>query len=537
MYVALRALLDLEREVIDFAGARGWGDMGGTPLVNPGQMMGLEVNEYAAQLAKTALWIGYIQWHQANGFAYTNRPILDNIHGIECRDAALAGDGDGDAVKAQWPAADYIIGNPPFLGASNMLDELGDDYTGRLRQTYRNELDGAVDLCCYWFEQARAQIAAGRARRAGLLATQAIRFSSNRRTLERIKETGDIFAAYDDLEWKPEEAGSAAVHVSIVCFDDGSESVKTLNGAPASDIDTRLMDGMYLERAQSLPQNVGICFRGVEKGGPFDLSPQDAAEMLADSNPNGRPNSDVIKRYIIGNDLNGRPKERWLIDFGQMPELSAQLYNLPYQYCSEHVKPTRANNREKRLREQWWQHRRSGDDVKQAIASVARYIGTSKVSRHRFFQFIDTGIMPDVNVYTFARDDDYFLGILESRFHKVWTTSIGTQLREKESAETYIISECFEKFPFPSPTESQRAAVAAAARQLEEQRRNVCRPGGVYRRSMTSLYNENPPWLQTAHATLNAAAAAAYDWPADLADDELLRRLVRLNVGGGAGTP
>ena len=131
-----------------------------------------------------------------------------------------------------------------------MLTELGGDYTNRLRQTYRNELDGAVDLCCYWFEQARAQIAAGHAQRAGLLATQAIRFSSNRRTLERIKETGDIFAAYDDLEWKPEEPGSAAVHVAIVCFDDGSETTKILNGAPATDIDTRLTDAVHLDRAQ-----------------------------------------------------------------------------------------------------------------------------------------------------------------------------------------------------------------------------------------------------------------------------------------------
>ena len=418
-----------------------------------------------------------------------------------------------------------------------MFRDLGEEYTRNIRQAYRNELDGAVDLCCYWLEQAREQIATGRARRAGLLSTQGVRFSSNRKALERIKETGDIFAAYDDLEWKPEEPDSAAVHVSIICFDDGNETVKTLNGEPASDIDTRLMDGMYLDRAQCLPQNVGICFRGVEKGGPFDLSPRDAAVMLVDSNPNGRPNSDVVKRYIIGNDLNGRPKERWLIDFGPMPESNAQLYNLPYQYCSEYVKPTRVSNREKRLREQWWQHRRSGDDVKQAIASVARYIGTSKVSRHRFFQFIDANITPDVNVYTFARDDDYFLGILESRFHKIWTASIGTQLREKESAETYIISECFEKFPFPTPTESQRPAVAQAARRLDEQRRNVCRPNGAYRRSMTALYNENPPWLRTAHAELDAAAADAYGWPADLTDEEILRRLVRLNVSGGAGTP
>ncbi len=538
LYVALRSLLDLEREVIDYAAARGFRLGRMSPTVQPDQMMGLEVNEYAAQLAKTALWIGYIQWHQANGFAYTNRPILDNIDGIERRDAAIVVNGDGDgAEKAQWPAADYIIGNPPFLGASNMLTELGGDYTGRLRQTYRNELDGAVDLCCYWFEQARAQIAEGRAQRAGLLATQAIRFSSNRRTLERIKETGDIFAAYDDLEWKPEEPGSAAVHVSIVCFDDGSETTKTLNGAPASDIDTRLTDAMHLDQAVILSQNAGICFKGPDKGGPFDLTPEQAAIMLADSNPNGKPNSDVVKRYIIGRDLNGRPQERWIIDFGAMPELDAQLYSLPYQHCLQVVKPARAKNRDKRLRERWWQHRRSGDDVKGAIAPLTRYIVTCQVSKYRCFQYIDADTIPDSTIVAFCREDDYFLGMLESRFHKVWTAAIGTQLREKESARRYIISECFEKFPFPSPTGSQRQAVAQAARRLDEQRRNVCRPNGSYRRSMTALYNENPPWLRTAHAELDAAAADAYGWPADLPDEEILRRLVRLNVSGGAGTP
>ena len=536
LYVTLKALLDLERRAIDYRTAlRNNPD---APLVNPTQMMGLEVNEYAAQLAKTALWIGYIQWHQANGFAYTNRPILDNIDGIERRDAAIAVDDDGGgAAKAQWPAADYIIGNPPFLGASNMLDELGADYTGRLRQTYRHELDGAVDLCCYWFEQARAQIAEGRARRAGLLATQAIRFSSNRRTLERIKETGDIFAAYDDLEWKPEEPGSAAVHVSIVCFDDGSETAKMLNGAPASDIDTRLTDDVHLDQAKRLSQNSGVAFQGVKKGGPFDIAPQDAATMLADTNPNGKPNSDVITRYVIGSDLNGKPKERWLIDFRIMPESEAQLYSLPYQHCLMRVQPKRATSRDQRLREHWWQHDRNRMDARAVITKLTRYIGTSQVSKHRYFQYIDADTAPDGTIIAFCREDDYFLGILESRFHKVWTAAIGTQLREKESGRRYIISECFEKFPFPSPTATQRQAVAQAARRLDEQRRNVCRPQGSYRRSMTALYNENPPWLRTAHAELDAAAADAYGWPADVTDREILQRLARLNRSGQAGAP
>ena len=535
LYVTLKALLDLERRAMDYQ--TGLDANAGPPLVNPAQMMGLEVNEYAAQLAKTALWIGYIQWHQANGFEYANRPILNNIHGIECRDAALVVNDDGAAAKAPWPDADYIIGNPPFLGAKDMLTELGSEYTNRLRQTYGDALDGAVDLCCYWFEQARTQIAAGKSRRAGLLATQAIRFSSNRRTLERIKESGDVFAAYDDLEWKPEEPGSAAVHVSIVCFDDGSETAKTLNGNPATDIDTRLTDNLHLDQAGVLSQNSGICFRGIEKGGPFDVTPQDAVLMLADSNPNGRPNSDVVKRYLMGSDLNGRPKERWLVDFGTMLEPEAMLYNLPYQHCLNYVKPVRDKNRREHRRINWWMFNDATPALNAAIAPLARYIGTCQIAKHRLFQFIDAGTTPNNKVTVFAREDDYFIGILESRFHKVWAAAMGTQLREKESAQTYIISECFEKFPFPTPTESQRDAVATAARTLNEQRRNVCRPNGVYRKSMTALYNENPPWLQTAHAELDAAVAHAYGWPANLPDDELLRRLVRLNLSGGAGTP
>ena len=534
LYVTLKALLDLERRAMDYQ--TGAGARPGPPRVSPTQMMGLEVNEYAAQLAKTALWIGYIQWHQANGFEYTNRPILDNIDGIECRDAVLT-TGSAAAAKAKWPAADYIIGNPPFLGAKNMLAELGGDYTNRLRQAYGQELDGAVDLCCYWFEQARAQIAAGWTRRAGLLGTQGIRFSSNRRTLERIKETGDIFAAYDDLEWKPGEPDSAAVHVSIVCFDDGSELSKTLNGSPASDIDARLCDAVYLDQAQSLSQNAGICFRGIEKGGPFDLTPQDSATMLADSNPNGQPNSHVVKRYLIGSDLNGRPKERWLVDFGTMPEAEARLYNLPYQHCLNHVKPVRDKNKREHRRKNWWMSNDATPALNSAIAPLTCYVGTSQISKHRFFQFIDAGTTPNNKVTVFAREDNYFLGILESRFHKVWTAAIGTQLREKESGQTYIITDCFEKFPFPTLTPAHRQAVANAAQTLDAQRRNVCQPNGIYRRSMTNLYNENPPWLQSAHADLDQAVADAYGWAADMSDNDILKGLVRLNVSGNAGVP
>ena len=534
LYVTLKAMLDIEREAIDAQIALG--SPQSTPKVSPSQMMGLEKNEEATQLAKTALWIGYIQWHQANGFEYTNRPILDNISGVECRDAVLTQNANGTA-KARWPKADYIIGNPPFLGAKDMLTELGSDYTGQLRQTYADELNGAVDLCCYWFEQAREQIETGKAKRAGLLATQAIRFSSNRRTLERIKETGNIFAAYDDLEWKPEELGSAAVHVSIVCFDDGSETTKKLNGSPAKDIDTRLTDSMYLDQAQKLPQNAGICFAGVSKGGPFDLTPQQAMEMLNDSNPNGKPNGDVVKRYITGSDLNGKPKERWLVDFGTKPEAEAMLYNLPYQHCLRHVKPVRAKNRREHRRTNWWMFSDATPALSAAITPLNHYIGTCQIAKHRIFHLIGARTTPNNKVTVFAREDNYFLGILESKIHKVWAAATGTQLREKESAKTYIIGDCFEKFPFPKPTQGQKQAIEQAAHTLDMQRRNVCQPNGTYRRSMNSLYNENPPWLQAAHDDLDKAVSNAYGWHHQMADTQILRKLVALNLSGNAGMP
>ena len=534
LYVTLKALLDLERRAIDYQ--IGLGTRPVPPMVSPTQMLGLEVNEYATQLAKTALWIGYIQWHQANGFEYTNRPILDNINGIECRDATIS-DACGAAVKSLWPSANYIVGNPPFLGTSNMLAALGDRYTHRLRETYATELNGAVDLCCYWFEQARAQIAAGRTERAGLLATQTIRSSTNRQTLERIKKTGDIFAAHDDLVWKPKEPKSAAVHVSIICFDDGSEKSKTLNGTPASDIDASLMDGLYLYRSQSLPQNADVVFQGTKKGGAFDISPAVAARMLAGSNPNRKPNRDVITPYVTGDDLNGIPEEGWLIDFGNMEETDAQKYNQPYQHCLAYVKPDREKSREPRLRDRWWQHDRGRIKSRAALKRLGRYIGTSQVSKHRYFQYINSDVAPDGTLIVFCRDDDYFLGILESRIHKVWTAAVGTQLREKESAQRYIIGDCFGKFPFPSPTQSQRDAIAVAAHELDTQRQNTCRPNGRVKLSMNDLYDCDPPWLQTAHAKLDQAVANAYNWRVHLTDNDILQKLVRLNLSGQAGAP
>ena len=235
LYIALRLLLDLEREVIDFAAVQGWHGL--TPTVQPNQMLGLEINHYAAELARTALWIGYIQWHQANGFAYTQRPILTPLDTIRQADAILDLTDPEHPAEPEWPAAEFIVGNPPFLGHVPFRESLGDDYVGAVYTLYGNRIPNSSDLCCYWLEKARGQIETGATKRAGLLATQAIRFQSSRPVLTRIKESGDIFTAISDHDWVLE---GATVHTSIICFDNGTDQDRTLDGLAVNNINIDL---------------------------------------------------------------------------------------------------------------------------------------------------------------------------------------------------------------------------------------------------------------------------------------------------------
>ena len=200
LYVALRLLLDLEWEVITLA--RDLGDSLAFPVVSPAQLHGIEINTYAYELAQTTIWIGYIQWWRDHGFGLPAEPILKPLDAIRQMDAILAGDrGQGTGVREpEWPAVDVIVGNPPFLGGNKIRKELGDEYVEALFKLYEGRVPAFADLVCYWFEKARAQIAAGKAKRVGLLATQAIRGGANRKVLERIKETGDIFWAQSDRD-------------------------------------------------------------------------------------------------------------------------------------------------------------------------------------------------------------------------------------------------------------------------------------------------------------------------------------------------
>ena len=546
LYIALRSLLDLEKQVIDYAAEQGWYGM--TPMVSPSQMSGIELDHYAAELAKTALWIGYIQWHQTSGFRYTHDPILTPLDTIRQMDAILDYDANGNVVEAQWPDAELIIGNPPFLGGRLLLANLGDEYVDALYGLYGRRIPNSSDLCCYWLEKARAHVEVGKCRRVGLLATQGIRFQSNRDVLSRIKQTGDIFTAYSDKDWVLE---GAAVHISIICFDDGSEKERALNGEAVNDINTDLTTGANLTLARRLKENRYKAFRGIDKIGAFDIDASAAKAMMAQPNPDGRRNSDVIKRWINGKDIVERPRDMWAVDFGvNVPEAEAALYEAPFEYVKREVKPTRINNRIRWRAENWWLHGSPASTMRQKLSPLTRYIATPKVSKHRFFVWLTVDMLPSNLVIAFASDDNYTFGVLQSQVHVVWSLAVGTQL---ESRPTYTPTTCFQTFPFPRPTDEQREAIAEAAGELNRLREGWLNPVDaegepvvfgvdLRRRTLTNLYNdyERHTWLVNVHERLDAAVAAAYGWPADLSDEQVLERLLALNLEryeeeGGAG--
>ena len=530
LYVALRALLDLEKQVIDFNDAKGWEEIDRI-RVKPTQMMGLEINPYAAELARTALWIGYIQWHQSNGIHYGQTPILETMDSIRLTDAILDLTDSDNPAEPQWPTAEFIIGNPPFLGHVYFREQLSEEYVDFLYSLYGRRIPNSSDLCCYWLEKARAEIEFGRCRRAGLLATQTIRNPFSRPVLDRIKETGDIFAAVSDRDWALEGAN---VHISIVCFDDGSEKDRSLDSESVSAINADLTAGADLTTAIRLAENRNLAFQGIGKVGAFDIDGDVALQMMSSPNPHGRPNSEVIKRWINGNDITTRPRNVWIIDFGvDMPLNEAALYEAPFEHVKEKVMPGRVKNKMKWRAENWWLHGFPATTMRQALAPLQRYIGTPKVAKHRPFVWLTGDMLPSNLVIAIAIDDDYTFGVLQSKIHTTWALAVGSQLEDRP---TYTPTTCFETFPFPEPDEEQREAIAQAAARLNELREGWLNPqdrmqtDDLKRRTLTNLYNYQPTWLTNAHTALDAAVASAYGWPDNLADAEILERLLALNL-------
>jgi type II restriction/modification system DNA methylase subunit YeeA len=543
LYVALKRLLELWKEVSVFASELGLPLLSPVPGVapSPEQLYGIEIDDYAHELAQATVWIGYIQWLHDNGYGVPSEPILKPLDNIKHMDAILASAAEGRPVEPEWPAAEVIIGNPPFLGGGRIRAELGDSYTEALFALYGNRIPNFSDLVCYWFERSRAYIHQGKAKRAGLLATQGIRGGANRVVLDRIKESGQIFWAESDRNWNLD---GASVHVSMIAFDNGSETTLQLDGQIVPVINSDLTADVDLTIAANLAENGNLSFQGPSPKAPFDIDEAVAIKMLqAPLNINGRPNSDVVRPVFSAIDIGQRPRRKWTIDFGLMDEKQASEYELPFEYVRNNILPIRLTRRDD-YRGQWWQYARPRPEMREALKGLNRFIATPRVSKHRIFIWLPANVVANDGTIVIARSDDYFFGVLHSRLHELWARRKGTQLREAESGFRYTPTTTFETFPFPwppgqEPVDDPRVqAIAQAAKELHEKREAWLNPPGasdaeLKKRTLTNLYNQRPTWLDLAHKKLDAAVFAAYGWPADLSDEEILAHLLALNLERG----
>ncbi|TSA87900.1 class I SAM-dependent DNA methyltransferase [Deinococcus detaillensis] len=562
LYVTLRLLLDLELEVR--ATIRTLTEQEAEavpPLVSPRQLLGMEINKYAHEIAGMVLWIGYLQWLREHGEKRRESPVLDRLPGLVCQDAVM----DGDRVR-EWPAAEFIVGNPPFLGNSPMREQLGSDNVDALRKAYGERIPGFSDFVCYWFEKAREQVAAGKTKRVGLIATNSIRGGKNRVVMERIQRDANIFRAWPDRAWTQD---GAAVRVSVVMFDDGSDpervllhhegderNVKTRTEAVrvVASINPDLSIGASLEQAPKLKENAGRAFIGVLPTGTFDLPGEKARSWLTLPNTSGVSNADVIKRFIVGEDITEGSKDRYTIDFTGLTEKQATEYEEPFEYVKTYVKPKRDQNNRKAYRERWWLYAEVRPGMLSKLSGLSRFIATSRVSKFRTFVYLPSDVVPDNALVVIAADDDFTFGVLNSHLHSSWAFRLGTFMG-KGNDTRYTPSTTFETFPFPKPNAAQREAIEKAARQLENVRAMLLTKEDPYRKAnaetssakklltLTGAYNLLTTYrtsgsevivgvkaLARAHDALDKEVAAAYGWAWPLTDDELLEKLLALNL-------
>ncbi len=562
LYVALRALKDIEhRANLD---AEALGLPRGFPRVGPECVLGIELNPYAAELARVSVWIGEIQWMRRNGFDAAKNPILRNLDTIECRDAVLD---EATGERAKWPEADVVIGNPPFLGAKWMLDRLGTTYTEQLRAILPKGMP-ASDLVTFWFYQASLAIENG-LKRVGFVATNMIRSPSNSMVSSTLYLKAPIVFAKSDEPWVVD---GADVRVSIVVCSADKSDRSELDGKTVVRItpDLKALDVDLASRSILAP-NKKKAVRGVEKGGPFEIQGDKARKILSlPTNPNGLKNVAVVRRYVTVSDIVGRGKDEWIIDFFGHSMVEAGLFEAPFSEIENAILQSRAGNRDPRQLKNWWLFRRSGEQARSVLFGKKRVLTTGLVTKHRVFRWLDTTMIPDTRVILIDSQSDVMFGILSSKFHEGWSLAT-CQYHGVGNDPVYTPSDCFETFPFPQgltpnipaadyADDPRAQGIAKAAARLNELREHWLNPPDLVvrepevvpgypdrilpkdeaaakelaKRTLTNLYNARPAWLDHAHRALDEAVADAYGWGDDyrsglLTDDEILARLFRLN--------
>ncbi|WP_432450481.1 class I SAM-dependent DNA methyltransferase [Aliiroseovarius marinus] len=615
LYVALELMKRLEGEVtarLEELGEEQTALSLASFTVDPHNFLGIELNPWAARVAELVLWIGYLQWHfRTYGKAAPAEPVLRDFHNIENRDAVLDHgdttprmvDGakvtrwDGITTKphpvtgeevpddtarvdvldyatpkpAQWPEADFIVGNPPFIGASRMRDALGDGYAEALWSAYP-KMPKSADFVMFWWEKAAAKARAFNAktgkgtRRFGFITTNSLRQTFNRKVLEPHlgdpKKPLSLIYAIPDHPWVDASMG-AAVRIAMTVGRAGRHEGRLLTIAEEhkgqtedegrlvhfdeerGKIFANLRTGADVAGAKALKANEGISSPGVKLHGAGFIVNREEAKQLGLGTVDGLENH--IREYRNGRDLTATPRGVMVIDlFGLTEAEVRQKYPAVYQHVLDKVKPERDQNNRETYRKNWWVFGEPRKDLRPAMKGLPRYIATVETSKHRVFQFLDENVLPDNMLIAIGLSDAACLSILSSRFHVAWALSSGGTLEDRPR---YNKSRCFDPFPFPTLTEAQKTTLRALGEELDAHRKD--RQAAHPKLTLTQMYNVLEKLrageaiegkdkeiyeqgliglLKEIHDRIDAAVADAYGWPHDLSDDDILHRLVDLNA-------
>lgn len=617
LYVAMELMKKLEGEVTQLQKELGDNQalLGLEALtVSPEQFLGLELNVWAKEVAELVLWIGYLQWqYRTFGKANEEDPVLRDFHNIEHADALLVLEGerprigedgqpesrwDGEtymthpatgervpdplarraildfdkARPREWPAADFIVGNPPFIGASRMRDALGDGYVETLWDIYP-KMPESADFVMFWWHKAATIAQGGGVRRFGFITTNSLRQTFARRVLEpfldhRTKPLSLLFAI-PDHPWVDGGDG-AAVRIAMTVAAPGKREGRLLTvthedkeereaqgrrvtlSETTGVIFPNLQTGVNVAAAVPLRANSGLATRGVMLFGQgFAVTPEKAKQLgLGRIAGIGKH----IRRYQKGRELQGRPKALYVLDMlGLTPEKIASQYPEAYAHLIEHVKSERESNNRKSRREKWWLFGEALAPFRPALKTVSHYIATVETSKHRIFSRLDSEILPDNKLVVFAVEDFAALAIVSSVTHIKWSLAAGGWLGEGNDP-VYVKSKCFDPFPFPDCTPEQTALLRRLGEQLDVHRK--ARQAEHPKLTLTNMYNvleryrgieaarsgevlegkDKQIWqagqigtLKAIHDEIDAAVAAAYGWPANLSDEDILKNLLALN--------
>lgn len=572
LYVSLELMKRLEGEVLeallDLGGQEALRGLG-SHSIDPHQFLGLEVNPRAAAIAELVLWIGYLQWHFRTKGGAPDEPILRAFKNIQVKNAVLTWDGepvpvivDGketypNARRPDWPPAEFIVGNPPFIGTRRLKERLGAEYVVALRSAYPNTPE-TVDLVMYWWVTAAELVKLKVVRCAGLITTNSITQDYNRVAIEKFlaqDSTIELVFAVTNHPWLTTSDGaSVRVAMTVLAEKDVKRgkilaAVQDVGGDDTivekfvEKINTTLRDIPDVLSTSALLSNKDMCLQGVVPAGAGFKIPNNDVRLFSENERS------LIKRYVIGLDITDKPQNTKIIDlFGMGLESVRTGYQKIYQHLSVTVKPERDKNPRDSYKDKWWIFAEPRPKFREMVKGINRYIGTPYTAHHRLFVFLESSIIPDAMVYSIPSDDSFVLGTLSANIHLKWCQYCSGTL---ETRPRYNSKRTFYPFPFPDANNIQKRTIRVIAEELDAHRKRVLAEHPHL--TLTGLYNvlENlragtkPDELDKSdraifddglvlilkelHDRLDLATADSYGWPADLSDEDILSRLVALN--------